>query len=371
MNRIFQMHEHLYVIHGNDPQAMTCQLLEYLQPFKHLPAHAVIGIKPNLVTATPAGHGATTHPEIVEAVIAFLQAGGFSRIKIIESAWVGESTAKAFEVCGYTALAKKYGIPLQDLKQDEAVKKQVHSMDIQVCRQMETIDYLINVPVIKGHCQTRLTCALKNLKGVIPDAEKRRFHRQGLHKPIALLNTLVKQHLIIADGICPDPFFEEGGRPSRLHCIAAGYDPVLMDSWAARVLGLDAADISYIRIAADAGVGQVLQSMDQVISLNTGPRLPRSHIPDHGPLPGEIMHECQACSACRSSLVSALNLLKEGGKTLISLDHIAMGQGYQGSTGSPHLWGIGDCTADFVCHLPGCPPSPEDIFVFLSDCHIG
>ncbi|MCA1793573.1 MAG: DUF362 domain-containing protein [Desulfobacteraceae bacterium] len=117
MNRKLPMDEHLYVVHGNDPWAMTHNLLEYLQPFKHLPAHAVIGIKPNLVTATPAGHGATTHPEIVEAVVAFLQAGGFSRIKIIESAWVGESTEKAFAVCGYTALAQKYNIPLKDLKQ--------------------------------------------------------------------------------------------------------------------------------------------------------------------------------------------------------------------------------------------------------------
>jgi uncharacterized protein (DUF362 family) len=80
MNGKIQMHDHLYVIHGNDPFSVTIRLLEYLQPFKHLPAHAVIGIKPNLVTATPAGHGATTHPEIVEAVVTFLQAGGFSRI---------------------------------------------------------------------------------------------------------------------------------------------------------------------------------------------------------------------------------------------------------------------------------------------------
>ncbi|MCF8093489.1 MAG: DUF362 domain-containing protein [Desulfotignum sp.] len=365
------MHEHLYVIHGNDPQAMTCQLLEYLQPFKHLPAHAVIGIKPNLVTATPAGHGATTHPQIVEAVVAFLQAGGFSRIKIIESAWVGENTAKAFKVCGYTALSKKYGIPLKDLKQDEAVEKQIHGMDIQVCRQMETIDYLINVPLIKGHCQTRLTCALKNLKGVIPDAEKRRFHRLGLHRPIALLNTVVTQHLIIADGICPDPFFEEGGRPSRLHCIAAGCDPVLMDSWAARVLGLDPADIPYIEMAVEAGVGQFLQSMDQIVTLNTGPRIPRAHIPDHDPLPGEFVHESQACSVCRSSLISALNHLNKDGKTPFPVDRIAMGQGHQGSAGDPDLWGIGDCTADFVCHLPGCPPAPEEISAFLRHCHTG
>ncbi len=109
--------------------------------------------------------------------------------------------------------------------------------------------------------------------------------------------------------------------------------------------------------------------IDQVVSLNTGPRLPRAHIPDHDPMPGDILHESQACSACRSSLASALNHLKENGKTLIPVERIAMGQGHQGGTGAPDLLGIGDCTADFVCHLPDCPPLPEEIYAFLRHCH--
>ena len=32
-----------------------------------------------------------------------------------------------------------------------------------------------------------MTCALKNLKGCLPDREKRRFHALGLTKPIAAL----------------------------------------------------------------------------------------------------------------------------------------------------------------------------------------
>ena len=35
----------------------------------------------------------------------------------------------------------------------------------------ETVDFLINVPVMKGHCQTKITCALKNMKGLIPNSE--------------------------------------------------------------------------------------------------------------------------------------------------------------------------------------------------------
>jgi hypothetical protein len=35
----------------------------------------------------------------------------------------------------------------------------------------------------------------------------------GLHKPIAYLNKLVKQNLIIVDGLNGDLNFEEGGNP--------------------------------------------------------------------------------------------------------------------------------------------------------------
>ena len=42
------------------------------------------------------------------------------------------------------------------------------------------MDRLINIPVLKGHCQTAMTCSLKNLKGCIPNKEKQRYHREGL-----------------------------------------------------------------------------------------------------------------------------------------------------------------------------------------------
>ncbi len=50
------------------------------------------------------------------------------------------------------------------------------------------------------------------MKGCIPNKEKRRFHTMGLHKPIAYLNKILKQNLIVVDGIIGgDLNFEEGG----------------------------------------------------------------------------------------------------------------------------------------------------------------
>ena len=67
-----------------------------------------IGIKPNLVAPVLATEGGTTHPEVVEGLIRYLQANGFQDLTIMEGSWVGDKTEESFEVCGYNELAEKY-----------------------------------------------------------------------------------------------------------------------------------------------------------------------------------------------------------------------------------------------------------------------
>ena len=59
-----------------------------------------IGIKPNLVAPVLAAEGGTTHPEVVEGLIRYLQANGFQDLTIMEGSWVGDRTSEAYEVCG-------------------------------------------------------------------------------------------------------------------------------------------------------------------------------------------------------------------------------------------------------------------------------
>jgi len=63
---------------------------------------------------------------------------------------------------------------------------------------------MINISVLKGHCQTYITCALKNIKGCITDKENRKFHTMGLHTPIAYLNKVLQQDLVIVDRFMGD-----------------------------------------------------------------------------------------------------------------------------------------------------------------------
>ena len=117
------------------------------------------------------------------------------------------------------------------------------------------LDFLINVPVMKGHCQTKITCALKNLKGLIPNCEKRHFHAMGLHEPIAHLAAEIVPDFTVVDSICGDWDFEDGGNPVELNRILAAADPVLCDAYVCHFMGYEVEEVPYIKMAEALGAG--------------------------------------------------------------------------------------------------------------------
>ena len=317
-------------------------------------------IKPNLVVPGPASLGATTHPEVVEGIILYLKDFGIKDIKIIESSWVGDSTLRAFKHCGYEELSARYDIPLIDLKTDPYKSYSFDGYEIKICNEAMDTDFLINVPVLKAHCQTRLTCCMKNLKGCIPDPEKRRFHTLGIHKPVAALSALIKTGYNVVDGICGDLSFEEGGNPVTANRIIAGRDPLMIDSLCAGLIGYRPEEIEYISHGLKAGVGRLYTADTPVIELNT------ENKPVHNAGSSRaaeryagLIDEDSACSACYSALIYALHRL--GGKprgTQLS-GGLYIGQGFKGKTGTGT--GIGSCAKGFSKCVAGCPPKAIDI----------
>ena len=221
----------IYIKSGTNYKEMTKELLAQCGLASVISDKKMqIGIKPNLVSPSEASWGATTHPEIVAGIIEYLQENGYGNIAILEGSWVGDKTTEAYEVCGYRELTEKYQVPFWDMQKDKGIERDCRGMKLNVCERAANIDFLINVPVLKGHCQTKITCALKNMKGLIPNTEKRHFHAMGLHEPIAHLNAGLHQDFVVVDNICGDLDFEDGGNPVVMNRIWAGTDPVLIDS---------------------------------------------------------------------------------------------------------------------------------------------
>ena len=144
--------------YGTDYKKMTKELLEAAELIGLISDHACrIGIKPNLVAPSDASWGATTHPEIVAGIIEYLQDHGCRNLVIAEGSWVGDRTEESLEVCGYRKLSEQYGVPLLDAQKDTHFTKDCDGLKLELCSCVKDIDYLINVPVLKGHCQTKIT----------------------------------------------------------------------------------------------------------------------------------------------------------------------------------------------------------------------
>ena len=348
----------IYVAYNSDGFEGARRILEASGASELFKPGMRVALKPNLVLAKPASTGATTSPKVVAGAIEFLKDCGVTDITIMEGAWAGDSTERAWQVCGYRELEKKYGARLLDLKKDRSRIVSVAGMKIEVCVSPLEVDRLINLPVLKGHCQTVMTCALKNLKGCIPDSEKRRFHSIGLHRPIAALNLAIRPDFILVDALCGDLIFEEGGNPLEMNLLIAGNDPVKIDAYGASLMRIPASEIQHLRLAEEMGVGFSEIRPDTVVEVGDKQNFAR-----HGALPSVARHlsqyieEREACSICYAGLIHMMHRMEKQGKLRSLKEKIHIGQGFKNTRGKGI--GYGECASGFDEVIPGCPPKNE------------
>ena len=345
----------IYQIYGQDAHDMTMKLLEASDAIRLVPSGGSVALKPNLVVAGTPENGATTHAGVLSGCIAYFRDHGVSDISVIEGSWVGDETMRAMRRAGYDKVCEQYGVPFYDLKKDQTrpVKTPIGTIDI--CARALDAGLLVDLPVLKGHCQTVMTCALKNLKGCLPDREKRRFHALGLQKPIAALGAALKPRLIVVDSICGDLDFEEGGTPVQTNRMYLGTDAVQLDAYGRALMGLNPEEVPYIELAEQYGGGSTAWREEDIIELNK-PSDAAGYPKPRGTVAGltKNAHENQACSACFAALVRALHATRCG-----QGEEIYIGQGWQGQTLDG--LGIGKCCRGAKQCVMGCPPTAEAI----------
>ncbi len=345
----------IYQIYGQNAREMTVRLLEAAEAYRLVPEGGSVALKPNLVIAGTPESGATTHAGVLSGCIEYFRDHGVSDISVIEGSWVGDETMRAMRRAGYDKVCEHYGVPFFDLKKDKTrtVKTAVGPIDI-CCRALDA-GLLVDLPVLKGHCQTVMTCAMKNLKGCLPDREKRHFHAMGLQKPIAALAAALKPRLIVVDSICGDLDFEEGGTPVQTNRMYLGTDAVQLDAYGRSLMGLTAEDVPYIELGEQYGGGRASWHAEDIAELNQpsdGATYPRPR----GTVAGltRNVKENMACSACYAALVRALHSSRCGER-----ETIYIGQGWQGK--KLDELGIGKCCRGADDCVMGCPPTAEAI----------
>ncbi|MBR6916103.1 MAG: DUF362 domain-containing protein [Clostridia bacterium] len=130
-------------------------------------------LKPNLVAAKDPSAAVTSHPSVVEAVTRYVRECGAADVMIAESAGGSYNASflnRIYDATGMRELAENGGPRLNGDFSSVPVKfadgKKLKSFE--VLTPIADADVIVNIPKLKTHSLTGLSCAVKNLFGVIP-----------------------------------------------------------------------------------------------------------------------------------------------------------------------------------------------------------
>jgi uncharacterized protein (DUF362 family) len=371
-------------VNGREPEqvlAAVRQAVELAGGFSDVirPGMLVL-VKPNLV-APPASAeaGACTSALVCRAVADRARALG-ARPVIAESAARGADTEAAYRVMGYEELRRE-GYEVVDLKKDRTVRVQLAAgrilQEITTFELVTRAEAIVSVPVMKTHDQGQVTLSLKNLKGLVTDADKRRIHQLGMFEGAVDLVGHFKPVYTVVDGLIG----QEGvgplmGLPVELGLILAGRDLVAVDATAGRLMGFEAEEVPITAAAANRGLGVLEAERIEVVGERVDAvrrrfvRCEEDHRIDQAGV--RIIHSEGTCTGCRNGLLSSLfdmrgdgTIERARGKTVV-----AGPAPLPLSIPQEYLVSIGSCAVPEARRLPrhvkGCPPNNGDIIRALT-----
>ncbi|MBA7524600.1 hypothetical protein ES705_16741 [subsurface metagenome] len=340
-------------------------------------------LKPNAGRAVEPLAGVTTNPEVVAAAIDFFQQQRAS-VRIGESPIMGVTAAETFEATGIAEIARKRSVELLDLDARPARTVPVPNgrvlSKLRICPDVLEADFLVSIPVMKTHMHTVVSLGLKNMKGCLRLKEKVRLHQidrpadfppelKTLDAAIADLASVLLPDFSLIDGsVGLEGLGPSAGAAKQLGLFVAARDCLAADAVAAGLMGFDPAQIPHLSLAA-----QITGSSIDVAKIPTLPADLASLVNPFEPAPtelsveypGVVVHDCDSCSACLSTVVMLLEryhsqLLDYAGPG--RKFHIALGKSLTDIP--PGCVLIGNCAAAKKAQglfVKGCPPVASDI----------
>jgi len=216
-------------------------------------------VKPNIAwIANPEG-AADTNPILVKRVIEQCFGAGASKVYVFDHTCDNSNTT--YTVSGIEKAAREANATVVQANKESYFQEVrvpgAHALkQVKVHELILESDVFINIPILKHHGSTRMTCAMKNLMGVVWD--RAHYHRTDLNRCIAEFPLYRKPDLNIVDAY---NILTDGPRAKSLEHVVnkkmqlISKDMVALDVAASQILGEEVENITYIKIATDLGLG--------------------------------------------------------------------------------------------------------------------
>jgi len=260
------MHKPLVsIVKFEAPYESVRKAVDLSQGLDRLPANARVFIKPNIVFWTKAvnfpKYGVITTSRVVEDMVRLLKERGVGDIVIGEGTVLRDpkdvaAQIHAFESLGYGQLKKKYGVRYVNIWERPFERVDLgDGVVVKFNRDILHADFVVDLPVLKTHTMTIVSLGIKNLKGMIDIASRKKCHNtdpvKDLHFWVSRLADRMPPMLTLLDGIYTA---ERGpnidGRMHRSNLLVASADVLAADMVGAMLLGYKPTAVPHLVHAA-------------------------------------------------------------------------------------------------------------------------
>lgn len=252
----------LVAVSGGEPEQLFEAAIEAVGGMKAFvkPGQTVV-IKPNIGWHRKPEEAANTNPDLIRAIVKSCFAAGAKSVTVFDHTcdkdWQG-----CYDASGMTAAVAGTGAKLVcgNLKSEYRTVKVDQGRALKTGLMNHLIldsDVFINVPVLKNHGGAKLTCAMKNLMGIVFD--RREFHQKDLQQCIADWVTVRKPDLNIVDAYramqTGGPRGNAGSKILPLKSLLLSRDIVAVDVAGAKMLNIKPETVGHLALGAELGLG--------------------------------------------------------------------------------------------------------------------
>lgn len=218
----------------------------------------VVALKPNISWARHPRLAATTHPEVMAAVVELCQEAGAGRVRIADNTI--HDARQCFALTGAGKVAKETGAELVHPRSSLMRKMKVRGNRLGVWPVFVPLveaDTVINLPVAKHHSLSTLTLGMKNWIGGV-DGSRWSLH-QDIHQSIVDLAQFFKPEVTLIDAVrIMTKNGPSGGSTDYVeykNTLILSDDPVAADARASMLFGLKPERVGFIQLAQKEGLG--------------------------------------------------------------------------------------------------------------------
>jgi len=226
-------------------------------------------VKPNIGWDRTPEYAANTNPLLVKRIIEHCFRAGAGAVYVFDHTcdnWVNCYKNSGIEKYAKDAGAKIVPANSESYYQEVSITGGKILKSAKIHQIILETDVFINVPVLKDHSSTRMTGLMKNMMGNVWD--RGYWHQNNLDQCIADYATYIKKPALnIVD--CYNVMTKNGPQGVskedvvNMQSIILATDWVAGDAAAAKMLGVNPSDISYIPIAHKMGIGNMnLESLN-------------------------------------------------------------------------------------------------------------